>query len=246
MKLHRFFFSVLSVSFLTVLSCQVQNPRSIKETNLDECVQENWLTIYRKNDDVLFLSDENQIDTYTEIKELLLSGDIRLWYKRRNNSDWMTSPLPETVRDSILYNDSSYYNLYFDYQSEGDIPMKNSKGGDSIRPYPSGGGVYIYPPHKYEPITLDLVTEIRIKENRIYDSISNDYYLKPVMVAFDVFTWKHNISFWVKVDDLDKHMQINRSWINHITEQKYHGFVYQRRSCNDPDYKHKIIYPTLD
>lgn len=246
MKLHRFFFSVLTVSMFTTLSCQVQNPHSRKKMNIDECVQENWVTIYRKNDEVLFHSDDNEIDAYAEIKALLLNGDIRLRYEPKNNPNWMTSPLPETVRDSIRYNDSLYYNAYFDYESAGGIPLKKKNGEDSLYFYSDGSASYIYPFSKFDPVTLDLVTEIRIKENRVYDSISNSYYLKPVMVAFDVYTWKHNILFWVEVGDLDEHLQINRAWINHITKKKYRGFAYQRRSCDDPEYKHKIIYPPIN
>lgn len=238
------FVTILGIS-LTFYSCSEHSAMTKKRANTDECVQENWLTIYRKNDEVLFHSDENEIDAFAEIKALLLNGDIRLWYERKNNANWMTSPLSETVRDSIRYNDSLYYNAFFDYESAGGIPLKKKNGEDSLHIYPDGTAAYIYPFSKFDPVTLELVTEIRIKENRVYDSISNSYYLKPVMVAFDVYTWKHNILFWVEVDDLDKHLQINRAWIDHITKKKYRGFAYQRRSCDDPEYKHKIIYPPI-
>ena len=183
------------------------------------------------------------VDVYEEIKRLLLDGEIRLWVERSDNSEYLTSPLPSMLLDSIPYsNNSLYFNQYFDYKSQGDEAWKTSNDEDSMYFYADGTAVYLYPPQKYEPVTFDKISEIRIKEILIYDSINKLSYLKPSLIGFDVYTSHHTILFWVKVDDLVKKLIINKNWIDYIANKKYSGFVYKRYSCNDPDYKWKKVY----
>jgi hypothetical protein len=206
------------------------------------CVRECWLTIYKGNDDFLFQSSE-KLDIYEEIKRLLLDGEIRLWTENSHNSEWLTSPLPSMLHDSISYlGDSLYYNVYFDYQSLGEETLKTASGEDSMYMYADESQAFLYPLPKYEPVTFDKISEIRIKEILVYDSINKLSYLKPSLIAFDVYTIHHNILFWVKVDDLIKKLVINKNWIEYIEQKKYTGFVYKRYSCNDPDYQWKKVY----
>lgn len=224
-------------------SCTTTKSHSSQLDNSTECVRENWLTVYKGSDTILFSSPSDKIDVYTEIKQLLLSGEIRLWYERTNNPVWLTSPLPSMIHDSIQYSgDSLYYNPYFDYVSQGDSPLKSTDGKDSVYTYPDGSMSYIYPTIKYEPVTFDKVSEIRIKEILVHDTINNTDFLKPSLIAFDIYTIHHNVLFWVKVDDLFDKITINRRWINHIVDKKYSGFVYKRNSCNDPDYQWRKVY----
>ena len=147
------------------------------------------------------------------------------------------------IHDSIAYlDDSLYYNVYFDYKSEGDATLKTTSGEDSIYTYPDGTQVYLYPLPKYEPLTFDKISEFRIKEILIYDSIANKKVMKPSLIGFDVYTGHHNILFWVKIDDLKDHIKINKDWIDKITNGKYNGFIYKQFSCKDPQYEWKKVY----
>ena len=119
--------------------------------------------------------------------------------------------------------------------------MKTVSGKDSVH-IDETGQTLLYPLPKYEPVTFDKITEIRIKEILVYDSLQKKEYLKPSLVAFDVYADGHNILFWVKVDDLDRTIILNRKWIEYIVDKKYSGFVYKRYSCNDPDYEWKKVY----
>ncbi|WP_107037906.1 hypothetical protein [Brumimicrobium mesophilum] len=217
-------------------STDVSKPGSLNPSTITtECVREQWLTIYKKNDSYLFHPSQDTIDIYEEIKQLLLDGQIRLWHKRRDNSEWLTSPLPSSIQYS---KDSPYHNIYFDYLSEGDSPIQTVLGKDSL----DENNTFVYPMTKYEPVTFDKISEIRIKEILVHDTTRNIDYLKPSLIAFDVYTIRHNILFWVKVDDLIENIKINRNWIDYVANKKYEGFVYKRNSCDDPDYEWKKVF----
>jgi len=234
---------LLIVLLLGLTSIHSQENLFVSDTSKHECVRESWLTIYKGSDNFLFQPNA-EIDVYEEIKRLLFDGQIRLWSKRQYDDDeYLTSPLPSMIRDSIPYlGGSLYYNPYFDYQSQGYENLKTTAGNDSMFVYPDGTMAYLYPPPKYEPITFERISEIRIKEILIYDSINRIRYMKPSLVGFDIYAGQHILLFWVKVDDLVNSLKINKQWIEYIVNRKYSGFVYKRYSCNDPDYKWKKVY----
>lgn len=230
----------LSLINLTSIHCQENLSKA--DTSKFECVRESWLTIYKDTECILFQSN-NEIDVYEEIKSLLLQGQLRLWKERTDNNEYLMSPLPSMLDDSLSYlGDSLFYNPYFDFKSQGFEHLKTSTGEDSMYVYPDGTMAIVYPLPKYEPVRFEKISEIRIKEILIYDSINRVSYMKPSLVGFDVYAGYHNIIFWVKVDDLLNTLKVNRQWIEYIFSKKYSGFVYKRNSCNDPDYKWKKVY----
>lgn len=238
----RKFILLLFISFINLTSIHSQENVSKSDTSKFECVRESWLTIYKDTQNILFQPD-SELDVFEEIKSLLIQGRIRLWKEQTNNNAYLTSPLPSMLDDSIAYlGGSLYYNPYFDYEAQGFETLKTSTGKDSMYFNPDGTMEYLYPIPKYAPVRFENISEIRIKEILIYDSINQVGFMKPSLVGFDVYAGYHNLIFWVKVDDLLNTLEVNRQWIEYIGNKKYSGFVYMRYSCNDPDYKWKKVY----
>lgn len=237
---------LLIITFLILIginSCNFE--KKADKLNDKDCALERWLILYHDDyeNKILFDNQNVLIDPYEEIKQLLLDGKVRLWSSNYIVDENLLSPHPNSIRDSIkIHGQPNYYNKYFDYKSQGDVPLKNSKGNDSIYTYPDSSMVYIYPSTKYNKVTFDKISEFRIKEILIYDSIKKKNIMKPSLIGFDVFTWTHNILFWVKIDELKMNMKKNKNWLNYIVNKKYNGFIYKQKSCKDPEYKWKKIY----
>lgn len=222
---------------LLYYSCIDQDSNFAAKEGEEECVKERWLVLYRDNNSSLYQSKEGKTDPYEEIKQLILNGEVTLWTESRNNSEWLRSVHPSDLLDSIAYRgDSIYYNVYFDYLSEGTENLKTVNGEDSFYTYPDGSQAYLYPLPKYETLTFEKISEYRIKENLLYDSIAQKELMKPSLIGFDVFTGHHYILFWVKIDDLVSNLKVNKGWIEQISTRNYKGFTYKQYACKDPKY----------
>lgn len=243
--------TLLSLFLCSFFTTSAQNsPNNLSENTSisaningqEKCVKERWLILYKDDNSFLYQNEKGTIDPYQEIKNLLLTGKIRLWNEHNNNPELLTSPLPSMIHDSVPYlDDSLFYNIYFDYRSKGYEPLKTIHGEDSLFPYPDGSYVVLYPLPKYEPLTFDKISEFRIKEILIFDSITKKEILKPSLIGFDIFAGSHTVLFWVKIDDLKNHITINKNWVDFLVKKKYNGFIQKQYACKDPTYQWKKV-----
>lgn len=243
MKLYRY--SLLILIFLglgCVSSCSNPKTEDKSPEIIETCVRERLLSINREDNPELFEFTEESMDVFSEIRDLALSEEIYLW--EGDNEDITFSVIGFwKIHDSINDNNIvTYYNSYFDFMSEGYAPIKNHLGEDSLRDLKDGGQEYIYPHLKYEPVDMSKVTELRVKEIRTNDLVEAKKSFKPTFVGFDVFTVYHKVHFWVKLEDLEKKIKINKDWVKNIQSGNYNGFQYLRVRCTDPEYDIRKVH----
>ena len=243
MKFYRYSLLILiPLGLECMISCS--NPRVDDESPevIETCIKEQLLSINREDNPELFDYTKESIDIFSEIRDLALSEEIRLW--EGDNEDIYLSAIGFwKIHDSIYdINVITYYNKYFDFMSQGYAPIKNHLGEDSLRALEDGSQVYIYPHLKYEPIDMSKVTELRVKEIRTNDLAETKNLFKPTFVGFDVFTVYHKVHFWVKLEDLEKKIKINKDWVKNIRTGNYNGFPYLRIRCSDPEYDIRKVY----
>jgi hypothetical protein len=222
------------MKIITVLLLILAFANACASKEKEECVTERWLILYKNKNKAIFNPASSKLDPYQEIKQLLLSGEIRLWSAYDQNEERLSQTHPSSLRDSIEISDTKkFYSPYFDYQKSRCTPIQNSNNEDSMKLLSDGFFVAIYPMPEYAPLTFKKITEFRIKEILIHDPVTNTAIMKPVLLGFDAYVNHHNVLFWVQIYDLETFMKINIEWVYLLVDKKYDGFTYKQYSCQD-------------
>lgn len=203
------------------------------------CIKSRWIAL--KNVDANNTLFDTTYSILKTIKSNVEANKMAIYCQGSNafnRGEWYPIPYVEyeinkATLDTIY---EVYRSNYFEIGVQSDIPLTDEYGDPRIVTLPDGTQEFVYPPAEIQIIDLDKITEIRIKEERVQNSMG-EFYFKPTGMSFymDYGQWRGRELFWVSVDELFKATSEIEAfpWYNFIVGQKHQGFQYMQVACED-------------
>lgn len=196
------------------------------------CIKTRWIAV-QKSPELLPLFDSTII---TIIRENVLTKKMNIYrnsHETKNNGVWYKIPDEEYFlsNDKLDTFSTTYLHDYFEIEVMADGPLTDEFGDPVVVINPDGTISYKYPPPKIYQIRISDINEIRIREERIYDSIAKEYTFKATGLSF--FMKKRGENFWISLDELYLVMPKDKiyEWKTILTQRLYSGFQYMQISC---------------
>lgn len=134
--------------------------------------------------------------------------------------------------DAFSYNDSYDNGNSFSIIMNSSFPLEESDSNDLTIWCPGDYGMlcYVYPPSTSFKIPLKDVSNIKIREEFLFNPTTKKYEFKPV--GFTFYPMYDNFSayqLWIDIDRLEKtYPEISRKCITYLRSKQYKGFQYMQ------------------
>ncbi len=209
------------------------------------CIKQRWISIKNTPENAVFFPNKqkgiNEFDLFLFVLNHAESGEINIYTQGNdfNNLKWYPIPDLEDV-DGIDYESSSFVqgfngNYEINVQSS-TTPLANSYGEDSVI-IVNRVSTYVFPPSKLLKMSVYAVNEIRIVEERYFDSIKQSYNFRPVAMSFyqKKGSEKGTELFSIQLSEISN-LNLDPQkylWYKPLLERQYKGFQYVQISCYD-------------
>lgn len=222
-------------------------------SNTKEGIDTRWISVEpNMNNTVLFQTNSGQdsLIHLIDFVEKLTKEGAPIYYLESNDFKDKTKyyvdiePFPnkDSVRnfyadDYVVTNEVSKTNNFIVGLSFY-IALKNSDGYDIIV-MEGGDETALIAPVIYSFIQKNEVTNIRIREEMVYDANTFTYSFKPVGIYLAPQKGNNsNFEIWIDFNRLTSKIKHPESydWFNFINERKYMGFQYKQSEKNENQY----------
>lgn len=213
------------------------------QTSESTCFKTKWRSLKPEFNPELFDTTFNIIDSvkkavyaekiiiYNEIND----ADVIIESKYRTG-DWVPIPklefkLNPKTKDTIYRKPiSDYFEMRVEYM----LPLLNENGEPKVQKDKNGRKSFVYADPEVYSVTMNMIQEIRIREEKILDSLSNEYYFKPVGISFYIINETYGRElFWMYITDLKSCFVSveNYSWYKILIDKLYQGSNYKLEDC---------------
>lgn len=228
------------VIFILFLSFKV-----LSQSTDTTCIKYRWISIKNTPENVVFFPNKqkgiNEFDLFLFVLNKAESGEINIYTQGNDFNKLKWYPIPQLeIFDGVDYKDPSFVqgvdgNYEIKIQSS-TTPLSNSYGEDSVV-FVKGISCTVYPPANLLKMSVYDVNEIRIAEERYFDSIKQIFAFRPVAMSF---FQKKGLEqgtelFSIQLSEISN-LNLNPKkylWYNALIERQYKGFQYLQISCYD-------------
>jgi hypothetical protein len=207
------------------------------------CISTRWIAV--KNDehnrDLFKEWRTAETDLLYVIRELTIENKLEIYNENRgyyNSTNWYPIPYVKHHIDSstmdTLY--SEFKSEYFEFIVQSDTPLTDEYGDPKVVTYPDGTQSYVYPPPRVYQLLTHKLLEIRIKEELLLDSITNQRNFVATGISFYYGDeQKGRELFWVNLQELYNALDDKKKykWYEMLKKRRYSGFQYMQVPCSD-------------
>lgn len=211
------------------------------------CIGARWIALKpsETNKDLFMIGDSAsmRLDLLIVIKNLVDEGKMNIYKANEGpawTKNWYRIPYDQEMEDLMKDPMREYViNHYFEMRYQSDIPLVDDYG-DPILIYDSTTKMdhYVYPAPEIRLLTTLHCSEIRIRENRYFDTKTGSFQYKPVAMSFyfkdDNFR-EGQEKFWINLNELFNVLEDKEQypWYDAILKQRYKGFQYMQSPCEE-------------
>ncbi len=223
-------------------------------SNTKEGIDTRWISIEPNSNNTILFQSSSKNDTLIyliDFIEKLTKEGAPIYYIEKNDIKDKTKyyvdiePFPndDSVRrfypdDQIVSNELSKINNFIIGLSYYNT-LKNYDGYEIIVMEGGGEEIVLIAPLIYSFIQKNEVTNIRIREELVYNSDSKSFDFKPVGLYLSPQIGNNsNYEIWIDINRLTSNIENPESyvWFNFIKEMKYTGFQYMQSEKNENQY----------
>ena len=218
---------------------------SLSQSNDTTCIKQRWISIKNTPENAVFFPNKqsgiNEFDLFLFVLNKAKSDEIEVYTEWNDYNKCKWYPIPDFKMGYLPLNIDSlkaeiklgHYEIEIE---QSDMPIVNMYGKDSVIQI-KGVNHYVYPPSLLLKMSVYDVNEIRVLEERYYDSVKKSFIYRPVAMSFFEKRGVENgvELFSIQISNITNNIVDSKkyAWYKALIERKYVGFQYLQISCYD-------------
>ena len=222
------------IKYIVFLIISLNFTLSYSQLSDTSCIKSKYFIIQpSEKNRPLFEFNTNYTDSnfIRIVLSLIFKNQIKIHDEKAWNSDYP----PKIEFSNDIKNELNVFtkNYWLYIHKSAKKPFNTIYGDDSVFVQNDGTIIGVYPPDEIFPCQLTDFSEIRIKEDRIFNSEQKQYLFVPTAIGF--YFSKFDGYFWIDLFELESLLKDKEkySWYNLIYNKKYVGFQYYQLACYD-------------